>query len=313
MNHNCLGASMITFDGVSKDFRTHFWAKPFRALDKVSFQIRHGEVVGFLGANGAGKTTSMKILMGFIRPAEGEVLFDPILGQNRNEVLSKIGFLPERPYFYPHLTGREFLHFMGGLNKLKRNVLEARIKEWAARLGIEFALSRRVRDYSKGMLQRLGLISALLHDPEILILDEPLSGLDPLGRKELKDLLLELCHRGKTIFFSSHIVPDVEEICRKVIFLEKGRVVYQGEIDTLVEQNLAHKTIVRAVIRDRDIRTPHKILDAHIETGVKTIEVEASRKNDCLRELVAQNIEILSANPLRPSLEEIFYKIKGNV
>ena len=304
---------MITFDGVSKDFRTHFWTKPFRALDKVSFQIRHGEVVGFLGANGAGKTTSMKILMGFIRSSEGEVLFDPILGKNRNEVLSKIGFLPERPYFYPHLTGREFLHFMGQLNKIKKNTLESRIKEWSTRLGIEFALSRRVRDYSKGMLQRLGLVSVLLHDPEILILDEPLSGLDPLGRKELKDLLIELRHRGKTIFFSSHIVPDVEEICKKVIFLESGKVVYQGEIDTLVEQNLAHKTIIRAVVRDRRIQTPHIILDAQVETGVKTIEIESSIKNHCLKELISQNIEILSINPLRPSLEEIFYKIRGNV
>jgi ABC-2 type transport system ATP-binding protein len=211
---------MITFNNITKSFKTDFWAKPFKALDCVSFTIREGELTGFLGANGAGKTTSIKIMMKFIWQNAGEVIYSNKLGINQMEIFSNLGFVPERPYFYPHLTGREFLSFAGELCKVTRNDLKTAIDKWGEQFQIAHAIDRKVRGYSKGMLQRLGIISSLIHNPKIIILDEPLSGLDPVGRKEIKDALLDLNKQGKTIFFSSHIVSDVEEISIKVLVVE---------------------------------------------------------------------------------------------
>ncbi len=228
---------MIQIKNITKSFQANFWEKKFIALDDVSFSIHSGKMTGFLGANGAGKTTMMKVIMSFISPDSGEVIFSKELGNDNNKIFSKIAYLPERPYFYPYLTGREFLEFMGKLNDVSHERLEKEILYWSERLKIDFALSRKVRDYSKGMLQRLGLASVLLHDPLFILLDEPLSGLDPVGRKEFKDIFLELHQKSKALFFSSHIVPDIEEICDELIVLDKGKLFYQGRMDEILKSN----------------------------------------------------------------------------
>ncbi|MFZ4713035.1 MAG: ABC transporter ATP-binding protein [Bacteriovoracaceae bacterium] len=287
---------MIQLDSVKKKFQTDFWAKPFWALDDVSFHVPEGKIVGFLGANGAGKTTSIKIILNFIRPSTGEVKFHHSLGKSREEILSKIGYVPERPYFYPHLTGSEFIHYMGKLNNLKRSEILVQIQRWAPRLKIDFALERKIRTYSKGMLQRLGFLCSLIHNPQLIILDEPVSGLDPIGRKEIKDVILEVNREGKTIFFSSHIVPDVEEICHSVIFLEKGKLVYQGSIDKLIHDNIKSTYEISYKNANQDL--------------IQKIKCEAVEKEASLTDLISQNKEILSLSQEKLSLEEIIYKVK---
>jgi ABC-2 type transport system ATP-binding protein len=171
---------MIEFVNISKKFQNHFWEKNILALDNISFQIHEGDLVGFLGANGAGKTTLIKILMDFSRQSSGELKFDSILGESVLEIKSNIGYLPERAYLYQHLTGREFLEYTGSINSIAKNDLKSLIKKWSEKIMIDYALDRQIKGYSKGMQQRLGFISALIHSPKFLVLDEPLSGLDPV-------------------------------------------------------------------------------------------------------------------------------------
>ncbi len=166
---------MIEFNEITKIFKSDLLTQPFTALKDVSFKVADEKIVGFLGANGAGKTTSLKIAMDFIRPTSGTVTFSENLGSHKREILKNIGFLPERPYFYPHLKGREFCHFMGSLSGLSKNEINKQIEIWAPRFKIDFALDRETRTYSKGMLQRIGFLVTLLHDPKMVILDEPLS------------------------------------------------------------------------------------------------------------------------------------------
>ncbi|MBF0361421.1 MAG: ABC transporter ATP-binding protein [Oligoflexia bacterium] len=286
---------MINFIEISKKFKTDFWSKSFYALNGVAFKVSEGEITGFLGANGAGKTTLIKILMGFIFATSGSIEFDEKLGKNRREIFSKIGLLPERPYFYPYLTGREFVYYLGSLNDVKKSDLEERLIYWSKRMGIVDALDRKLKTYSKGMLQRLGLITTIIHEPKLVILDEPLSGLDPIGRKELKDAIVEINKKGSTVFFSSHIVPDVEEICKNVVFLEKGKLLYNGPIDDIIEKNVK----------------PSYIIKYFNGTEVVRVEVQNKDKEKLIQDLlVDSNNKILTVEKFKVSLEEIFYKIR---
>lgn len=285
---------MIEFVSITKKFRNNFWEKEFYALDNVSFKINKGDMVGFLGANGAGKTTLIKSLMDFSRPTSGEIKFSPLLGLSNNEIKSNIGYLPERAYLYQHLTGREFLNFTGNINSLKRDYLQKLIKEWSERIQIDHALDRQIRSYSKGMQQRLGFISALIHSPQFLVLDEPLSGLDPVGRRDFKKILRELNDQGTTIFFSSHIVSDVEELCNRVVFIEKGKLIYDGPIIDLVLKN------------SNDLYTV-----TYLRNGItEMVGVSESDKNKTLEQLMRENCNILNLNKDTLTLEEIIYKIK---
>ncbi|MGZ3788358.1 MAG: ABC transporter ATP-binding protein [Bacteriovorax sp.] len=285
---------MIHFQEISKTFKYNFWDKEFKALDNVSFSINEGELVGFLGANGAGKTTLIKILMDFSRSDSGQVVFSEKMGKTPNQIRASLGYLPEKAYLYQHLTGREFLEYTGSLNGIRKNQLNDLILSWAERMQIAYALDRRIHGYSKGMQQRLGFISSLIHRPKILILDEPLSGLDPVGRRDFKNILKDLNNEGITIFFSSHIVPDVEEICQKVIFIEKGKLIYEGSIDELVLKN--SNDLYRVKYLDND--------------KIESILVHEKDKHDTLSGLIQQKVNIIEIEKEKPSLEEIIYKIK---
>jgi ABC-2 type transport system ATP-binding protein len=286
---------MIEFDGITKKFKYNFWEKEFLALDNVSFQIKSGDLVGFLGANGAGKTTLIKILMDFSRQDSGVVKFSADFGSTSSEIHSRIGYLPEKAYLYPHLTGEEFLQYIGALHNISNDRLRPLIDEWAKRLQIDHALNRHIRGYSKGMQQRLGFVSSLIHNPKFLVLDEPLSGLDPIGRQDFKRILTELNQSGVTIFFSSHVVADVEEICNKVVFIEKGKLIYEGSIDELILRNSNDLYNIK-IFKDNRL---------DIMAGIKEED-----KVKIIQDLLVKNINIVEIEKDKLTLEEIIYKIK---
>ena len=303
---------MIKLENVSKIFKSDLLTQPFVALDKVSFQIPVGSMVGFLGANGAGKTTSMKIIMDFIRPTSGKVEFSAKLGSNRMELFKNIGFLPERPYFYPTLTGYDFLHFLGSLSGLTKNSINDEIVKWAPRFKIDHAIKRELKTYSKGMLQRIGFLATILHHPQVVLLDEPLSGLDPIGRKELKDVIIEVHKEGKTVFFSSHIVPDVEEICDRVVFLKDGNLAYDGPVGTLINDSKAFDFIITVETKPGFVPlTNYKEMHQFAGNLQKYI-VDPNKKDEFLLEMIQKNNAISAVEMKKPSLEEIFYKTRGN-
>jgi ABC-2 type transport system ATP-binding protein len=226
----------IVIDRLTKTYKPVWpWQKATTVLSEVSLSVREGEIFGFLGHNGAGKTTTMKILLGLLRATSGGVT---LMGEPAGNVRmhSRIGYLPEAPYFYDYLTAEEFLSFYGRLAGLHREIVQQRIPTLLERVSLVEARHRQLRKFSKGMLQRIGLAQALIHDPELIILDEPMSGLDPVGRKEVRDIILGLRDQGKTVFFSTHIISDVEMICDRVGILAKGAVVASGRIEELVKQ-----------------------------------------------------------------------------
>jgi ABC-2 type transport system ATP-binding protein len=285
---------MIEFDNISKKFQNNFWEKEFHALQGVSFKIGKGDLVGFLGANGAGKTTLIKTLMDFSRQDSGQIIFDKILGSTPNEIKSNIGYLPERAYLYPYLTGREFLNLIASLHSIEIYKTKQLIEELSAKLQIAHALDRQIKGYSKGMQQRLGFVSAIIHNPKFIVLDEPLSGLDPLGRREFKKILQELNQTGTTIFFSSHVVADVEEICNKVVFIENGKLIYEGSIDSLIVKHSNDLYKIKYLLNEE----------------VKIIHVQEKVKDETIQKILNEKLNILEIDKEKPTLEEIIYKIK---
>lgn len=302
---------MLKFDGITKVFKSDLLNQPFVALNDVSFEIPQGSMVGFLGANGAGKTTSIKIIMDFIRANKGSITFAPEMGKTKIEVFKKIGFLPERPYFYQNLTGNDFLKFMGKLSELEPSKIKSEITFWAPRFKIDYALQRELKTYSKGMLQRIGFLATILHGPELIILDEPLSGLDPIGRKELKDVIVEVHRNGKTVFFSSHIVPDIEEICDRVIFLKEGKLVYDGEVDRLLQSEDELDYVIKIKATEKIVPTTLVKKYDSFPGNLQMFTVKESLKSSLVYELVSKQVEIVGVELIKPSLEEIFYKTRG--
>lgn len=223
----------IAVRDLRKSFKGHLSIGRHPVLRGVDLTVPRGVIYGFLGPNGAGKTTTLKILTGLLFPDGGSVsLLGRPLGDP--EARARLGFLPEAPYFYDYLTGQELLTFLGSLFGLHRRTLEERRRTLLSAVGLEGKGGLQLRKYSKGMLQRIGLAQALLNDPDLVILDEPMSGLDPVGRREIRDLILDLKAQGKTVFFSSHILADAEAICDAVAILMGGKVVREGPLDALL-------------------------------------------------------------------------------
>ena len=227
-------SEVIRVENLTKVFVSDWKRQKVRAVDGLSFSVEEGEVCGFLGPNGAGKTTTLKILFGLLTPTSGTT---SILGGDSGalDFRRDVGFLPENPYFYDYLTGEEFLNFYGCLFELSEAVRRERIASLLKLVDLERAAGLRLRKYSKGMLQRIGMAQALINDPKLLVLDEPQSGLDPAGRKQIRDLILEMRARGKTVLFSSHILSDAEMICDRVLIVHRGKLVATGRLDELLE------------------------------------------------------------------------------
>lgn len=228
-----------------KDFRPQgARGKVLRAVDDVSLTIPAGEVYGLIGPNGSGKSTTMKALLGLVAPTSGKC---EIFGHDSLKVDSRndVGFLPENPYFYKHLTGAETIRFYGKLCGIKNNPLEKKIKELLSIVGLENAADRRLGGYSKGMLQRIGLAQAMVQDPRLLILDEPTAGVDPIGSREIRDLILSLKSRGITIFLCSHLLEQVQEVCDHVGIIFQGKMVKNGKLDDLLSVNDQTEIIIQ--------------------------------------------------------------------
>jgi ABC-2 type transport system ATP-binding protein len=284
------------------------WEKPATVLSDVSLSVREGEIFGFLGHNGAGKTTTMKILLGLLRATNGQV---KLLGAPAENVAvrARIGYLPESPYFYDYLTAEEFLCFYGKLAGLDRETIQKRIPQLLERVSLTEARHRQLRKFSKGMLQRIGLAQALIHDPELVILDEPMSGLDPIGRKEVRDLILGLRDQGKTVFFSTHIISDVEMVCDRVGILSRGKMLALGRIEDLVNAHTARsvEVVCDGVIGD-DLHDVKKLAVRILQRGERCLIILSGQ--DHLEKVLAvlrqAGGRLVSVIPHKGSLEEIF-------
>ena len=300
---------VLEVDRLAKTFRKPFSGKKVEAVRGISLKVTRGQIFGFLGPNGAGKTTTIKMLTGLIAPTSGRAT---ILGKDvpSPEAMGSVGFLPENPYVYPYLTPREFVSLCGRLNGMGGAKLQKAAALVLERVGIAYAMDRPVRNLSKGMLQRTGLAAALVHDPELLILDEPMSGLDPVGRKEVRDLIVEEAQAKKTVFFSSHILSDVEMLCDAVCILRKGEVVVSGTISELVDKGVRRSEITISAPPD-DLAAELEQLAERIQRVGSTIVAEV-QGDDALRKVLervlASGARIEAVTPKRETLEDIFVR-----
>jgi ABC-2 type transport system ATP-binding protein len=300
------GSEIVRVNGLVKDFRPGFGLRRKRVLHGISFGVRQGEIFGFIGPNGAGKTTTLKVLMGLIRPSAGEA---SILGHDVRETAFRrhVGFLPENPWFYDFLTGREFLRFYARVSGVARGAREARIAELLAKVGLADAADQRLRTYSKGMLQRVGIAQALVHDPDVVFLDEPMSGLDPIGRKEIRDLILRLHAEGKTVFMNTHILSDVEMLCHRVAIIVRGRIRYEGSIDEFLDAGERESDVVLAGLAP-ELAAELEELGARLRgLGDRTeVRVPEKRVAEVLSRALRAGAQVISVAPHRASLETIF-------
>ena len=299
--------SIVRVDGVVKDFRTGLGLLRKRVLHGISFRVRRGEVFGFVGPNGAGKTTTLKILMGLVHADAGSA---SVLGHDVGESAYRrhVGFLPENPYFYEFLTGREFLDFYARVAGVPGSERPARVRSLLEEVGLTGAADARLRTYSKGMLQRIGIAQAIVHDPSIVFLDEPMSGLDPIGRKEIRDLILRLNHEGKTIFMNTHILSDVELVCHRVAILVMGEIRFEGCVhDFIPEEQKTADVVLRGVAPEAAAALEERC-GAELRGQGDRIEFRVPEKRvpDALRLALDLGAEIQAVTPHRVSLEEVF-------
>ncbi len=303
------GEKLIDVRSLRKTFRIGFFGRRVEAVKNVSFEVRRGEIFGFLGPNGAGKTTTIKMLTGLIQPTGGEAyLFGARVPSA--EARQRIGFLPENPYVYPYLTPREFVTLCGRLSGLTGTSLADRAMTILTKVGIAYAADRPVRRLSKGMLQRTGLAAALVSDPELLILDEPMSGLDPVGRKEVRDIILEERASGRTIFFSTHLLNDVEAMCDRVTILREGQVVVSGALRKLLRGDVLRTDITVAGMSDSLRNTLETAgCRVHARADVVVIEVEGDKQvADTLRAALDGGAQVIEVAPRRETLEDLFLR-----
>lgn len=276
---------VLKVDGLEKSFKRGFLLRHQSVLKGISFQLPPGTITGFLGANGAGKTTTIKCVLGLSQPDRGGVQFfgsHPLSLAIKN----RIGFLPERPYFYEYLTGEEFLRFYGQLSmRLSKRDLNARIDELLALVGLSDARHRRLRAYSKGMLQRIGFAQAVIHKPDLVILDEPVSGMDPDGRAAIAELIRAIANQGASVFFSSHLMHDAERLCQRLVILREGKVMFEGSTDDFLNRMGVSVEILAIAGGQKQSWSGLKAEDSQrklselINQGAQVIEVRQSRKS----------------------------------
>jgi ABC-2 type transport system ATP-binding protein len=303
----------LRINGLTKEYQVGFGRRSVMALDHLDLEIEEGEVFGFLGHNGAGKTTTIKLLMGLVYPTSGEVW---ILDRSIRDVAVKqhIGFLPESPYFYEYLTAEEFLVFYGQLFGIGGLKLAKKIDELLELVSMTDARHRPLRKFSKGMLQRIGIAQALINDPRLVILDEPMSGLDPIGRRDVRDIILRLKHEGKTIFFSSHILPDVEMICDRIGILVKGRLKAVGTVQELAGASSVNS--IELVVEDVSEAVLAEIRDLAATVMRRGNQVlikldDEERVNSLLDLILKQKGRVVSLTPHKRSLEDLFLTESG--
>jgi ABC-2 type transport system ATP-binding protein len=295
--------------GLVKTYRAPFSGKLVEAVRGVSLEVGRGEIFGFLGPNGAGKTTTIKMFMGLVSPTAGRM---EILGTKAPapDVMARVGFLPENPYVYPHLSPREFVTLCARLSGLRGPAVARRVVDVIERVGISEAIDRPARALSKGMLQRAAVAAALVHEPELLVLDEPMSGLDPVGRKAVRDLIVEEKHLGRTVFFSSHILSDVELLCDRVCILRKGEVALAGALRELLTEGKRRSEVTVSGATGETREGLEKIATATRTVGDSLVmEVEGDL---AVREIVekafAGGAKLESVTPKRETLEDLFVR-----
>jgi ABC-2 type transport system ATP-binding protein len=336
------GDVVLRAEDLAKTFRLGFLRRRVDAVRGISFAVNRGEIFGFLGPNGAGKTTTMKIMTGLIFPSRGRA---EVFGLPAGSPAAKrrLGYLPETPYFYEYLTPEEFLDFAGAISDIPGPERRRRADRLIARVGLEHARGRPLRKFSKGMLQRIGIAQALMGDPELVILDEPMTGLDPIGRKEIRDLILELRHEGKTVFFSTHILPDVESTCDRVAIVVGGRLRSVGPLTSLLSTRLLTTEVVLRPAPSTTAAAPRlsSTADAHagpllpstadalaalrlppLPDGARclaggagidvALEMPSGADIDgFLRAALAGGASVISVTPRRESLEDLFVREAG--
>jgi ABC-2 type transport system ATP-binding protein len=294
---------------LTKDYAVGFWRKrPYRALDRLTLEVEPGEVFGFLGPNGAGKTTTLKLLMGLVFPTAGRA---ELLGRPIGDPAAKrrIGYLPENPYFYDYLTGQELLEYFAGLFGFGPAERRARASRLLDEVGIGAERRLQLRKYSKGMLQRVGIAQALLNDPELVVFDEPMSGLDPLGRREVRALILRLRDRGCTVFFSSHVLSDAEALCSRVAILARGRLVASGRLAEMVQFRVRGWELVVSNLDDQLARSLEGRARRLVRISDRRYAIELPLDpppERVLADLTAAGAALVSLNPIRETLEDFF-------
>jgi ABC-2 type transport system ATP-binding protein len=291
--------------GLEKTYTVGFWRKkPKHALRPLNLVVEDGEVFGFLGANGAGKTTTLKLLMGLIFPTAGSAR---ILGMEIADprMKAQIGFLPEQPYFYDYLTARELLEYYGQLSGMDPRQRSRKVDDVLQRVGLPEVSGVQLRKFSKGMLQRVGIAQAILHDPKVVFLDEPMSGLDPMGRREVRDLIAQLKHEGKTVFFSTHILSDAETLCDRVGIIHQGELRGVGVVADLTSS--VHGK-VEVVWQGNAVPQSLRALGAECHITGDTVRAVLSEANQdtALEALRRERLRLISVTPVRHSLEDYF-------
>ena len=300
----------IRTEALTKHYSVGFWRpRPYRALEGLTLSVGQGEVFGFLGPNGSGKTTTLKLLMQLIYPTSGHA---EILGRPVGDVAVKrrIGFLPENPYFYDHLTAEELLEYIGALFGYSARECRARATARLDEVGIGAERRLQLRKFSKGMLQRVGIAQALINEPEVVFFDEPMSGLDPLGRREIRHLILRLRDRGATVFFSSHVLSDAEALCSQVAIVVGGRLVSSGHLTDLLALRVRGWELVMAGLsREAIERIPGVLRVTQVGVDRYVLELPLTPPPEqLLATCVAHGASLVSLNPIRDTLEDLFVR-----
>ena len=297
--------SAIEILGLEKTYSVGFWRKrPKRALHPLHLTVEDGEIFGFLGPNGAGKTTTLKLLMGLVFPTAGSAR---ILGRDWTDpqVKAQIGFLPEQPYFYDYLTAHELLEYYGQLSGVPAKQRKQRVEQVLQQVGLRDVQGVQLRKFSKGMLQRVGIGQAILHDPKLVFFDEPMSGLDPMGRREVRDLMVQLKHEGKTVFFSTHILSDAETLCDRVAIIHKGELRGVGAVEDLTSSVQGK---VEVIWHGTQVPASIKALggECHV-TGDRVRAIIAENQQDAVIDALRRDrLRLIAITPVRTSLEAYF-------